>query len=127
MLRRSHCCWLLLLRLRERAVVLLDELAELLRHFVGAGHQRAIGVVADLAAQVVLEALHAFGDERLQALELVDVAIDAAVFELAQRAEDLVELAWHRGSARAACRAAARALAGPAARFVAELTDVFGR
>src|SRR5262245_23533843 len=72
----------LLLALGERAVVLLDELAELLRHFVAAAHERAIGLVADLAPQAVLEPLQALGDLLLQFQQLPGVAIVAPVLEL---------------------------------------------
>ncbi len=111
--------------LRQRAVVFLDELAELLRHFVRARDQRAIGVVADLAAQAVFEALQPFGDERLEPQQLVGVAIDAPVLELAQPPQDLVELA--RIDVLLAQQVAQlAALAGPAARFVTELTNLVG-
>ena len=51
----------------------------------------AVGV--HLAPQAELEALQALGDQRLQARELGDVLVDARIVELAQRAQDLVELA----------------------------------
>src|SRR5262245_1141497 len=72
----------LLLALGERPVVFLDELAELLRHFVAAAHERAIGLVADLAPQAVLEPLQALGDLLLQFQQLPGVAIVAPVLEL---------------------------------------------
>ena len=66
----------LLLGLGQRAVVFLDQLAELLRHFVGARDEGAIRLVSNLAAKPVFEALEPFGDERLEPLQLIDVAID---------------------------------------------------
>src|SRR5262245_54787784 len=90
--RRVHRA--LLLALRERAVILLNELSELLRHFVAAGHERAIRLVAHLAPQPILESLQTFGDLLLQLQQLARVAIVAAVLELAEPLEDLVKLAW---------------------------------
>src|SRR5262245_28729882 len=115
----------LLLAFRERAVILLDQLAELLRHFVAAGHERAIRLVADLAPQPEFEPLQPFGDLLLQLQQLTGIAIVASVLELAEALENLVELL--RIDVLFTQHVAQRtAFADPAARFVAELTDVFG-
>ena len=68
---------------------------------------------------------HAFADERLQGEQLVDVFVDAVVFELAQAAEDLLELACVDVLLTQHVAQLAP-LGGEAARLFAELTDIPG-
>jgi len=78
--------------LPERPVVLLDELAVLLRYLIGAGQHDGPRVRVDLPPQAELEALQAVGNEGLQAGQFLDVLVHAVVLELAQRLDDRVEL-----------------------------------
>ena len=77
----------------ERPVVLLDQLAELFRHLIGAGEHDRAGVRVELSTQAELEALQTVSHKGLQPGQLLDVLIDAVVLELAQGADDFVQLA----------------------------------
>ena len=83
----------LLRSLRERLVVLLDELPVFLRHVVGAGQEHFAALHLGLTTEVELEALHAFGDGCLEPFERRGVLIDAIVVQRAQVAEHVVERA----------------------------------
>ena len=110
----------------ERPVVLLDQLAELFRHLVGAGEHDRAGVRVELPTQAELEALQAVGHERLQPRQLLDVLVDAVVLQLTQGTDDLVQLAWIDVLA---AKHAAQILrfVGVLPRLVAKLTDILRR
>src|SRR5258708_21624350 len=85
--------WLLLpAALRERPVVMLHQLAVLLRDVVGPREEDLAGVGVEAAPKRVLEALDVVGHRLLQARERLGVGVRAFVVELAQPFEDLVEL-----------------------------------
>src|SRR5690349_2735179 len=69
----------LLVRSRERPVVLLDERAELFWHAVAARQDDAGVRRIHLPPQIELESLQALSDERLQPLQLRHILIDARV------------------------------------------------
>src|SRR5882762_7099609 len=113
-------------RFAERSVILRHHLLELVGHLVGAREHDRLVARLHLAAQAELEPLQPLGRERLQALELLGVLVDALVLEPAQRRENLLQLL--RIDVEAAQRAAqVLRLVGPLARLGAQLADVFIR
>src|SRR6185312_4149811 len=114
---------LLLAALRQRTVVLLDELAVLLGHVVGPRQEHLVAVGVETAAQRVLEALDVVGHRLLEAGERLGVGVGTLVVELAQALDDLVELL--RVDLLLAEQAAQLLRVGSAlARFAAELADL---
>src|SRR6476661_2762827 len=76
---------LLLLRSRERAVVLLHHRAVFRRDWrAGTERRLAFGAEAERLREAELEALHAFDHLRLQLLESLRITERASVLELAQ-------------------------------------------
>src|SRR5688572_17053910 len=112
--------------LGQRLEVLLNELSEVLRHFVCAGQHDAVLGDVGLSSEPELEALEAFGDHRLQARQLVDVLVHARIVELPQRAKDLVELT-RIDVLGGEITPERHRLAGPLAGLAAELADVLRR
>ena len=111
--------------LRQRLVVLLDQLAILLRNVVRAREEHFAAFRFGLTAEVELETLHAFGHRRLEPLECRGILVDAIVVERPQVAQHFVEqlgidtLPLHHS-------AELGGVGGELARIAAELTDVAG-
>src|SRR5262249_23131794 len=79
--------------LPDRPVVLLDEIAETSRHFVGAGERRLIdGCVLDFASQAEFKAFQAFSNLCLEAFELPCIPVQTVITEPPHLPEDLVEI-----------------------------------
>src|SRR5215471_6326876 len=75
---------LLAASLRQRAVVLLDQLAVLLRHVVAVREEDLAGVAVELAAERVFEALDVVAHRLLETREPLGIRVGALVVELAQ-------------------------------------------
>src|SRR5215510_1706656 len=86
--------WFLFLLLpRQRAVVLLDRLAEAVGHLIGSRQRQRIVVRARLAAQAELEFLHLVDRRRLQLFEAARIGVDLVGVEALEVADDVFELA----------------------------------
>ena len=79
--------------LRQRAVVLLDRLAEAFRHLIRSRQRQRLVAGLHLAAQRELELLQLVDRRGLQFLESLRVGVDAVVVELPDVLQDLVEIA----------------------------------
>jgi hypothetical protein len=77
--------------LTERSVVLRHHLLELIGHFVRAREDDRFVPRFDLAPQPELDPLQPLCRERLQALQLLRVLVDALVLEAAQRRKNLLQ------------------------------------
>src|SRR5262245_31459853 len=107
----------------DRAVVLLDEIAEPAWNLVCARERRLIGCcVFHFSPQTEFKSLQSFADQGFEALEFLRVAVHMVVIELTHLAENLVQIA---GIDTVIAELVAKLLCfiGPVARLVAELPD----
>src|SRR5262249_21946063 len=108
--------------LRERAIVLLDRLAEARRDLVGSRQEQLLVVGVDLLAQLELEALQPI-DRRLELLEAARIRSRA---ERPQLADDRFHVAWIDAGLREHPPQILR-VGGPLAELPLELPDLVGR
>ena len=108
---------------RQRAIVLVDKIAETARDLVGCDERWLIALrVFGLTAQPEFEPLQAFGDLGLKPLELPRIFVHAVVVKLPHRAKDFVEVS---GVDAVGLQLVAQPLrfAGPVAGLVAVIAD----
>src|SRR5437773_2979302 len=109
--------------LRERPVVLLDRLAEAVRHLIGSGERQRIVPCLRLAAQHELELLQLVDRRGLELLEPFRIGVHAVVVERFQVSQDFVEVARaHAGLLE--LPAQRLSVIRPLAELPAELADV---
>src|SRR5687768_4274049 len=120
---RNPDCPLLFRRARERAVILIHQIAICARHFVGGVQRRLVPLrVLDSPPQSKFETLQSLGDLGLQPLELPRILVDAVIVELAHGAQHLIEISWIHAVV-AQLLAQSLRFAGPVPCLIAEIPN----